>query len=139
MFLRKHPGFRNTSNNTDSIHILGLDPTPCHTGWALYDRADGRFEYGVFEPPKETTDDLSRMEFMLEEVAALLPGPAAWQSTFVVIEGLAFAGRGAYALQLAGLGYMLRRQLRNMQVPYKDVAPTQAKKFLSGRATATRT
>ena len=131
-FYGNTPASETLSNNTDSIHILGLDPTPCHTGWALYDRADGRFEYGVFEPPKETTDDLSRMEFMLEEVAALLPGPAAWQSTFVVIEGLAFAGRGAYALQLAGLGYMLRRQLRNMQVPYKDVAPTQAKKFRIG-------
>ena len=132
-FYGNTPASETLSNNTDSIHILGLDPTPCHTGWALYDRADGRFEYGVIEPPKETTDDLSRMEFMLEEVAALLPGPAAWKSTFVVIEGLAFAGRGAYALQLAGLGYMLRRQFRNLGIAYKDVAPTQAKKFLTGK------
>jgi crossover junction endodeoxyribonuclease RuvC len=121
-------------NKTESIrYVLGLDPTPCHTGWALYDRADGRFDYGVIEPPKETLDDLSRMEFVLEKVFALLPGPATWSQTFVVIEGLAFAGRGSYALQLAGLGYMLRRQFRNTGVPYRDVAPTQAKKFLTGK------
>jgi crossover junction endodeoxyribonuclease RuvC len=105
----------------------------CHTGWALYDRAGGKFTYGVIEPPKEVTEDLSRMEHILAQVEALLPGPGAWSSTFVVIEGLAFAGRGSYALQLAGLGYMLRRQFRNARIPYIDVAPTQAKKFLSGR------
>ena len=116
-------------------YILSLDLSLCHTGWALYDRAGGQFTYGVFEPPKEVTEDLARMEYMLEEVIGLLPGtPAVWpQTVFVVIEGLAFSGRGSYALQLAGLGYLLRREFRNAGIAYREVAPTQAKKFLSGR------
>ena len=116
-------------------HFLGLDPTPCHTGWALYDRADGSFTYGVIEPPKEVTEDLPRMEYILENVFELLPPTSAtWKDTvFVVIEGLAFNGRGSYALQLAGLGYMLRRHLWKLGVPFKDVPPTSAKKFLTGK------
>jgi crossover junction endodeoxyribonuclease RuvC len=112
---------------------LSHDPTPCHTGWALYCKDGYAFSYGVIEPAKEITEDLPRMEHILAAVAALLPGPYAWAHTFVAIEGLAFAGRGSYALQLAGLGYMLRRQFRNAGILYKDVAPTQAKKFLTGK------
>ena len=116
-------------------YLLGLDPTPCHTGWALYDRADGQFTYGVFEPPKTVTEDLPRMEYMLEEVFGLLPPDPGFdaKTIFVVIEGLAFNGRGSYALQLAGLGYMLRREFRNREIAYREVAPTQAKKFLTGK------
>jgi Holliday junction resolvasome RuvABC endonuclease subunit len=125
-----------SSKLADSVcYLLGLDPTPCHTGWALYDRADGQFTYGVFEPPKTVTEDLPRMEYMLEEVFGLLPPDPGFdaKTIFVVIEGLAFNGRGSYALQLAGLGYMLRREFRNREIAYREVAPTQAKKFLTGK------
>jgi Holliday junction resolvasome RuvABC endonuclease subunit len=122
VFFRKHNGLRYTFSL-------------CHTGWALYDRSREVFTYGVIEPPKEVTEDLARMEYMLEEVIGLLPGTrAVWpQTVFVVIEGLAFSGRGSYALQLAGLGYMLRREFRNAGIAYREVAPTQAKKFLTGK------
>lgn len=128
-------GTRCLYGNTTGCETLGgLDPTPCHTGWALYDRASETFTYGVFEPPKETTDDLSRMEYMLAEVLSLFPAGSCTASTIlVVIEGLAFNGRGAYALQLAGLGYLLRLEFRHLGIASKDVPPTQAKKFLTGR------
>lgn len=72
---------------------------------------------------------------MLEKIFGLLPPEPVFDSKtiFVVIEGLAFNGRGQYALQLAGLGYLIRRAFWKLQVQTKDVAPTQAKKFLTGK------
>jgi len=132
-------GRSGNRNTTDCETPAALDLSLCHTGWALYDRAydrlAGKFTYGVIEQAKDVTETLPRMEHILEEVVALLPGsPATWPSTvFVLIEGLAFSARGDVMLQLAGLGYLVRRALWQANIAFKDVTPNQAKKFLTGK------
>ena len=116
-------------------YLLSLDISICHAGWALYDRADGTFTYGVIEPPKTMTEFIPRMDFVRSQVAALLPGnKATWCDTvFVTLEGLAFAAQGNVALQLAGVGYFVRHALWRAGIKFKDITPNQGKKFLTGK------
>ena len=116
-------------------YILGLDVSICHTGWALYDKADGKFTYGVIEPPADMKDFLARMDFVRSQIAALLPGTVAtWKDTvFVTLEGLAFSANGNVALQLAGVGYFVRHALWRAGIKFKDITPNQGKKFLTGK------
>jgi Holliday junction resolvasome RuvABC endonuclease subunit len=116
-------------------YLLSLDISICHAGWALYDRADGTFTYGVIEPPTAMTEFIPRMDFVRSQVAALLPGnKATWCDTvFVTLEGLAFAAQGNVALQLAGVGYFVRHALWRAGIKFKDITPNQGKKFLTGK------
>jgi Holliday junction resolvasome RuvABC endonuclease subunit len=116
-------------------YILSLDVSICHTGWALYDRADGKFTYGVIEPPKTMIDFIPRMDFVRSEIISLLPGTVAtWRDTvFVTIEGLAYAAKGNVGLQLAGVGYFVRHALWRAGIQYKEITPNQGKKWLTGK------
>ena len=116
-------------------YILGLDVSICHAGWALYDKADDKFTYGVIEPPESMKDFLARMDFVRSQIVALLPGTVAtWKDTvFVTLEGLAFAAQGNVALQLAGVGYFVRHALWRAGIKFKDITPNQGKKFLTGK------
>lgn len=56
------------------------------------------------------------------------------KATIAVIEGLAFMARNTTALvQLAGLNYLLRQDLYLNEIPFKIVAPTTLKKFVTGK------
>src|ERR1035441_5535710 len=116
-------------------YILGLDVSICHAGWALYDKTDDKFTYGVIEPPESMKDFLARMDFVRSQIVALLPGTVAtWKDTvFVTLEGLAFAAQGNVALQLAGVGYFVRHALWRAGIKFKDITPNQGKKFLTGK------
>ena len=107
----------------------------CHSGWALYDRGNDEFTYGVIEPPADMKSPVARIDFALTEVLALLPGSeSTWPATVrVFIEGFAFAANGNRALQLAGVGYMIRHALWKRGVPYLEITPNQGKKFLTGK------
>ena len=116
-------------------YLLSLDVSICHTGWALYDRGDGIFTYGVIEPPKDMTEFLPRMDFVRTQVLALMPGAKfEWLETvFVTLEGLAFSANGNVALQLAGVGYFVRHAFWRLGIKFKDITPNQGKKFLTGK------
>lgn len=119
-------------------YVLGLDPSVCHTGWALYDRAEEQFTYGTFEPPGEVVGDLPRMDFMRQRLLELLSGlqPGSYGRLAVFIEGMAFAAQGNVALQLAGVGFILRLALWERAIRYCEITPNQAKKFLTGKGQA---
>ena len=54
----------------------------------------------------------------------------------VIIEGLAFQGKGNSSAQLAGLHYLVRNYLIKNEVHFKIIPPTKLKKFVSGKGNA---
>ena len=110
-------------------YLLGLDPSPNHTGWCFCKTAcPGDLTYGVHDLEKSRLGEIEKMDSVLEHLKPMFqPG------LLVMIENFAFHAHGRSVLQLAGLQYLLRHHLAKSGIPFKLITPNQAKKFLTGK------
>lgn len=78
-------------------------------------------------------DELLRLKKIVSDVEDILIEQDE-EVDLVAIEGLAFAARNTSALvQLAGLNYLVRNLLHDMNIPFSLVAPSSLKKFATGK------
>lgn len=87
---------------------------------------------GVIAPK---TRGHERLEEIVSSVLALVGSERA---SAVFIEGFSFASRGSSAIDIAGLGWLVRHELWRRHVPYCDVPPSVIKKYATGKGTATK-
>jgi len=125
-------GLRLGEEGQPVTQILGLDLSLNHTGWCFCEcAAPGAMNFGVHNLEKSPLDEIGKMHFLVEWLKPMLrPG------LLVMIEGFAFHAQGKAVLQLAGLQYLVRHQLFQSGTPFRLIAPSQAKKFLTGKHNA---
>lgn len=106
------------------LSIVGLDLSLTSTGVAM---DDGTFVIASKEKGDARLDDIS-----IRIISALAPH----YGRYVVIEGYAFAKRTTHAFSQGELGGIVKRNLREYQIPYVLVPPTVRAKFATGRGNA---
>ena len=109
------------------MRIVGLDLSLTATGVAVW--ADGALSLLTLEPPHP--GGMERLEWVLGQVKELCRG-----AELVVIEGLSFGSNMPSAQERAGLWWMVARALWKANIRMQAVAPTAAKKFVTGRGSA---
>lgn len=110
------------------MKIIGIDASLTSTGVAaLYDRD----QYATWAIQSKLTGP-----DRLIEIRDILV-PAVREADIVVIEGYAFA-RLNQAHQIGELGGVLRVMFRELRVRWIEVAPSQVKKFCTGKGNATK-
>jgi Holliday junction resolvasome RuvABC endonuclease subunit len=130
-------------------YILGLDMSLEHTGWCLYNVKTGVRQEQVLEPnptkSKKVTPVLGmrRLVWLRERVTNLAmwgaperPTEGERISCLVMIEGYAFGAKGSSGISLGELGGVTRVALYDLNIPFIEIPPTQAKKFVTGRGNA---
>lgn len=103
--------------------IAGLDPSLTGTGLAL---PDGQT---LTLTPPAGMRGVQRLAWIRGEVLHHLY----LQVDLVVIEGLAYAAKGASVLDLAGLAHVLRLALHDHDIPYADAPPAALKGYVTGK------
>lgn len=79
-------------------------------------------------------DETERLRSIIKEIVGEL---GTYKPSMVSIEGLAFMARNTTALvQLAGLNYLLRSTLHDIDIPYIVIAPTSLKKYITTKGNA---
>lgn len=105
------------------MRYVGIDPST-KTGFVALD------EDGEVLRAKELTgvgsEDPKRMITLIDDLMAHIK-----PDDFIVIEGFGFASQ--QAIQLGGIGWGIRMALTRRGYSYKEAAPSQLKKFASGK------
>lgn len=110
--------------------VLGVDQSLTGTGLALACR-DGRVHLKRVDTGKLRGHE--RLALILGEISVRLPG-----TDLVVLEDLAFGARGNSLLDLAGLQWLIRHRIWEMDVPYVLISPYQRAEYATGRAGASK-
>lgn len=123
---------------TGSLRVVGLDLSLTSTGMA-----DGDTVHAV-----QTTQDDGVTEYRLDFVASAVrnyvlgqpfrAASAVPRADLVVVEGAAFNEKGNAVDQLAGLRWIVRRELWQVGVPFAVVAPSTLKAYTTGNGRATK-
>lgn len=118
--------------------ILGLDMSLEHTGWCLANLKTGEVCRGLIEP--KGRKGMERLQFLRSRVLNLArygvvedPPVALRIDCLVFIEHYAFGARGTAMISLGELGGVIRLGLHDWGIPYIEIPPTQAKKFVTGK------
>lgn len=110
------------------MEIFGIDASLTGTGVALPDGSTARID------PK-TKRGTERLVFVRDQVKSLLQledGKDPYEAHFVTLEGYSYASANG-AHQIGELGGVLRVMLYEMGVEFREVAPTQVKKWAHGK------
>jgi Holliday junction resolvasome RuvABC endonuclease subunit len=106
--------------------ILGLDLSICCTGISGPDWTD------TIKPSKKL-DTLGRIDVIVRELAdRFLAGV-----DLVALEGIAMAAHDTNR-QIAGLNWIVRRELWKRGVPFASVPPTTLKQYIAGKGNAAK-
>ena len=116
---------------------IGLDLSLTHTGFAVINEQGCVLGSGVIKskpcgdkPIDETRRILNIVRQVMDVIDEKLPKNVS--PDMVIIEGLAFLAVGTSLVQLAGMNYLLRFCLLDLEWPFLIVAPTTLKKFITG-------
>lgn len=120
------PGVTARSTPGTRPRILGLDLSICCTGISGPDWTD------TIKPSKKL-DTLARMDVIVRElVDRFLAGV-----DLVALEGIAMAAHDTNR-QIAGLNWIVRRELWKRGVPFASVPPMTLKQYISGKGNAAK-
>jgi crossover junction endodeoxyribonuclease RuvC len=108
------------------MNILGLDLSLTGTGWCV--NTDLELKVGTVDTKK--IDGFPRLHKILHEILGLV---VEREIECVVMEDFSFASKGRGIFQIGGLGYIVRYFLWNNGMPFYLVAPSQLKKFATGK------
>lgn len=127
------------------MNFIGIDPSLTGTGIVCLNK-EGEI---VGQELIKTTNKLEiedRLELINDRIQDLMDDEYQIRYTdgykhnvIVYIEGLSFGAKGDAIMQLAGLHYYLRIQLRNKSrsdLNYEIIPPTTLKKFITGKGNA---
>jgi len=112
------------------MKVLGLDPSTV-TGFVLLESTDGQAINVVYSGeisfPGET--GIRRIQSIGQRIKDDLTG---FQPDLVVIEGYGFANRHSLVIMVE-IGTVMRLALHEAKIKWAVAAPTQLKKFVSGK------
>jgi crossover junction endodeoxyribonuclease RuvC len=109
------------------MRIVGLDLSLNATGVAVW--TDGALSLVTLESPH--AGGIERLDWIYSQACELCSG-----AELVVIEGLSFGSNMPSAQERAGLWWMVARALWKAEIRMQAVAPTQVKKFCTGKGSA---
>ena len=109
------------------MRVIGLDLSLTATGAAIW--TDGVLSLITLESPHP--GGLERLDWIYSHVRELCRG-----AEVVVMEGLSFGSNMPSAQERAGLWWMVARALWKAGIRMQAVAPTQLKKFCTGKGSA---
>ena len=110
--------------------IMGIDPSLTSTGLVVLSNSEV-ISSETIEVKEKGIARLLRLQDILSDRLTN------FAADLVVIEGYAFA-RANQAHQMGELGGMIRMLLTTMRVSWIEVAPTQVKKFATGKGNAAK-
>lgn len=110
--------------------VMGIDPSLTSTGLVVLENGN-LILHEILEVKEKGIARLLTLQNILE--GRLF----AYKPDLVVVEGYAFA-RSNQAHQMGELGGMIRMLLTQKRVPWLEVAPTQVKKFATGKGNAAK-
>jgi len=124
--------------------IIGIDPSLTSTGIVVL--RDGKVELAVTTKNKPALGTIDRVRLIYERivcVAESLTDGEKWQAPdLIVIEGFSYGSKGRSVFDIAYLGWRIREELERLRtedgIPWLEVAPTQLKKFATGKGTANK-
>lgn len=111
------------------VTILALDLSLTAPGWFRRDD-DGTLTHGVLYPKGRGLD---RIDWICKQVRGMIPEQG---DVHVFIEGFSFGSQGQALYEIAGLGYIIRYMLWYRKIPCTEVAPSQLKKWATGKGNA---
>lgn len=114
-------------NTRGSMRIVGLDLSLSASGAAIW--TDGALSLVTLESPH--TCGIERSDWIYSQVRELCRS-----AELVMIEGLSFGSNMPSAQERAGLWWMVARALWKAEIRMEAVAPTAAKKFVTGKGSA---
>lgn len=112
------------------MRISAFDLSLTGTGYATYSDRFSAIAYHTITPPKGMVG-LERLDWICKEVVSLAQG-----TEFIVFEGFSFGSNDPGTQERIGLAFLLRHWCWKQQIPFLCVAPTQVKKFATGRGNA---
>lgn len=116
-------------NGNDPMYFVGMDPSFTSFAIIVLDREGNIVEKKLLKSSSDLEPEERIME--LEKEFSFISN--IFRVSTVYLEGLSFASKGAYALQLAALHYYLRIFLKINNINYKVIAPNTLKKFVTGK------
>ena len=116
-------------------HYAGLDLSLVGTGLIVINET-GKIicQELISTTPKQEIEE--RLQSINDNIFEILNKLREKLPNIIYVEGLAFGARGQSMLELAGLHYYIRMSLKLESVPYKIIAPSVVKKFVTGKGTA---
>lgn len=109
------------------MRIVGLDLSLTATGVATW--TEGALSLITLKPPRAS--GLERLDWIYNQVRELCRG-----AELVIVEGLSFGSNMPSAQERAGLWFLVARALWKAGIRMQAVAPTQLKKFVTGKGSA---
>jgi crossover junction endodeoxyribonuclease RuvC len=114
--------------------IIGLDMSLTEPGWAKYNIEKKELTSGVIDVKQYK--GLIRINAIVEAINDLYEDSIDTEHHLVILEGYSFGSKGAAVISIGELGGVVRYELWKNKTKYIEVAPTSAKKFLTGTGTA---
>lgn len=114
-------------------NVMGLDPSLTSTGVVVLNNLGEVQHRDVFKTKKGVVG-WPRLFGQMDRLAKLLTD---YSPELVVIEGYAY-GQTNNLADLVTIGTLLRWSCLQLHTPYLDAAPTQLKKFATGKGNATK-
>lgn len=108
------------------MNIVALDLSLTCSGWASY--SDGEVSSGIWKPPKKGAERLDAACNWIDSTIT--------RASLILIEGYAFGARGRGIISLGELGGVARLVIYQAGIPFIEIAPTQLKKFCTGKGNA---
>src|SRR5690349_3444900 len=116
------------------MRIAGIDPSLTGTGVVVV-RDDGSVVSSKLIKTKKTEGTVAEVRRLTSIVYDVME--EVYECDLVLIEGLAFMARNTSALvQLSALNYFIRKDLVLDEIPFKVVAPSSLKKYVTGKGNA---
>jgi len=120
----------------EKIITIGLDLSLVKTGFTIVEEGGKVLSSGLIKSKptgKKLVDETKRLMKIVDEVNSKINETVPDNvSALVVIEGLAFRAQSTALMQIAGLNYLTRALMVNLEYPFLIVAPTTLKKFITG-------
>lgn len=117
------------------MNFIGIDPSLTGTGFICLND-DGEIQHQQLiktTPALEIEDRLKHINDIIQQLIDRYRYP----NVIVYIEGLSFGAKGNSIMQLAGLHYFLRMNIRyKEEIKYDIIPPTTLKKFITGKGNA---
>lgn len=107
------------------MRIVAFDLSLAAVGWCT---ADAFMEQGTL---RTKLVDIARLDWLRSAVSDM-----ARSADLVLIEDFSFGSKGRAVYQIGGLQFMVRHYLWKSGIPYCLVAPSQLKKFATGKGNA---
>ena len=118
------------------MKIVGVDTSLVKTGFAIIKDDGTVLDSGIIKskpvgpkPIDETRRIVKIAQEVIDKIEKFLPHHG---DILFVIEGLAYMAQGTSLTQLAGLNYIIRSLLLELEIPFIIIAPTSLKKFITG-------